>query len=257
MTTQVSSCVGRPYSISDHMVSTQFPSLMDDGFIQPDGILSAQWILPTPKLISYHYFRLRLLQSEILHVLQHFTAQRAMMTHTSKNKYMHTNLSSPYLENHSSLYDWRRSMDKKLFKWKQEAPAPEDTGVQFSPLFWDLNYWQAVLMLFRTSLVAPSELFGEAEMIEGEMSTPPPHVGNDSQEAPDLVYLKIAQAGREVIKLYVELQKQFLVNYTYLATHHLFMGGKQASLPPIFRFFDSQTNRGFVPVCAVAFTSSP
>lgn len=182
--------------------------------------------MPSPKLVSFHYFRLRLLQSEILHVLQHFTAQRATQSHEEINPYMHTHLQSPFLQDFASLQEWRRSMDKKLQDWRRDAPAQRQTGVQFSPLYWDLNYWQAILMLFRTSLVAPPELDGEAERIENEMSTPSLHVGSDSEERSDLVHLKIAQAGQEVIKLYVELHKQSLVNYTHLATHHLFMAGK-------------------------------
>jgi len=39
------------------------------------------------------------------------------------------------------------------------------------------------------------------------------------------VFLKVAEAGQKVLKLYRQLHRIHLVNYTFLATHHLFMAG--------------------------------
>ena len=66
----VSTCVGRPFGITDQVVTTEFPSLLDDkhigraGFLQPTSRDE-----PKYKCISQHSFRLRLLQSEVLQVL--------------------------------------------------------------------------------------------------------------------------------------------------------------------------------------------
>jgi hypothetical protein len=39
------------------------------------------------------------------------------------------------------------------------------------------------------------------------------------------VFLKVAEAGQKVLRLYRQLHRVRLVNYTFLATHHLFMAG--------------------------------
>jgi len=44
-------------------------------------------------------------------------------------------------------------------------------------------------------------------------------------EDEDHVFLKCAEAGQNTLKLYRQLHRQRVVNYTYLATHHLFMAG--------------------------------
>ena len=227
---QVSACVGRPYSIPDFMISTQFPSLIDDDFIDYGGFTSQDTSAPSPKRIAEHYYRLRILQSETLHVFQHLTAQAAVAKNNVKNPFMNTNLSSPYQQQFSNFDEWRLDMDRRLQEWKESAPQPQDTRVDFSPWFLDLNYWQAVLMLFRTSLIAPTDAWSEAEAMEGSVSTVTPRLARGGQPEHETTFFKIAEAAQEVIRLYVALQEIDLVNYTYLATHHLFMAGKSCSI---------------------------
>src|SRR5207344_3207854 len=73
----VSLSVGRPFGISDQVITTEFPSLLEDRYITPNGLTqpSPEQLRPTYKLVAHHYFRLRLLQSEILQVLQFRQAQ--------------------------------------------------------------------------------------------------------------------------------------------------------------------------------------
>jgi hypothetical protein len=91
----VSSCVGRPVGIADEVITTEFPSLLDDKYITPSGILEPpeERAESSYKHVAYHYFRLRLLQSEILQVLHD---QQAHMTRASgssqRHPYMHTAL---------------------------------------------------------------------------------------------------------------------------------------------------------------------
>ncbi len=217
--------------ITDQIVTTEFPSLLDDRYITKEGFVTppAHQTKPTYKIVAHHYFRLRLLQSEILQVLQHRQAQQARASGANQaNEYMHTKLPSPFLVHFDSFRAWRIDIDKRLLEWKDSAPTQFDAGVQFSPLFLELNYWQAVIMLYRQSLVVPSTLQNELGNTDTNVGSPALTV--DEREDEDLVFLKVAEAGQKVLKLYRQLHRVHLVNYTFLATHHLFMAGRSLSL---------------------------
>lgn len=223
----VSTCVGRPFGITDQAITTEFPSVLDDDHITPAGFTGLPNTLhgPSYKRASHHYFRLRLLQSEILQVLQYRQAQHVLGSKRSgHNEYMHTNLASPFLQNFDSFQDWRRDIDRRLWEWKESAPQQQDTAVKFSVYFLELNYWQAVIMLYRQSLSVPAIFAGEVNPSDDVSS--PISVNREEQEDEDDVFMKLAEAGQRVLKLYRQLHRLRLVNYTFLATHHLFMAGE-------------------------------
>ncbi|XDG09536.1 hypothetical protein ABKA04_009151 [Annulohypoxylon sp. FPYF3050] len=67
-------------------------------------------------------------------------------------------------------------------------------------------------------------------MFEGEYNTSkevnsPSIYAAESREDEERVYVKVAEAGQKILRLYRQLHLVGLVNYTYLATHHLFMAG--------------------------------
>lgn len=221
----VSTCVGRPFGITDQVITTEFPSLLDDQYITKDGIVNGVPLQePSYKRIAHHYFRLRLLQSEIVQVLQYEQAQMARMKGWNRqNDFMHTKLPSPFLVKHKSFKSWRKDIDQRLFEWKDSAPHKTETAVSFSTQFLELNYWQAVTMLYRQSLSVPAAFAGEFSPTEDVAS--PSSIFTEDKEDEDLVFLKCAEAGQKTLKLYRQLHRLRLVNYTYLATHHLFMAG--------------------------------
>jgi hypothetical protein len=222
----VSTCVGRPFGITDQVITTEFPSILDDDYITKSGFLEPPSPnTPSYKHVSHHYFRLRLLQSEILQVLQHQQAQAARRSGANiRNEYMHTSLPSPFLVSFDNNFRlWRKDIDRRLWEWKQSAPYQQDTGVDFKVHFLELNYWQAVIMLYRQSLSVPEPLAQELSPTEDVSS--PSSVRREEREDEDDVFLKVAEAGQKVLKLYRQLHRVKLVNYTYLATHHLFMAG--------------------------------
>jgi hypothetical protein len=224
----VSSCVGRPFGVSDHDVTTGFPSLLEDEYITPSGLLPPQDGSdgPSYKHVAYHYFRLRLLQSEILQVLQYRQAQLARERGVDQdNPYMLTDLPSPFLKVFDGSFKrWRTDIDRRLWEWKDAAPSQAETGVQFSPLFLELNYWQAVIMLYRQSLSIPTDLADDVRSATEDVQSPS-MTYVEEREDEDTVFLKVAEAGQKVLKLYRQLHRLYLVNYTFLATHHLFMAG--------------------------------
>ncbi|KAK5126127.1 hypothetical protein LTR85_011482 [Meristemomyces frigidus] len=224
----VSTCVGRPFGITDQVVTTEFPSLLDDkyitnaGFLKPPNNVEA----PSYKFVAHHYFRLRLLQSEILQVLQHRQAEQARAMGANRNNvYIYTDLPSPFLHKFHSFRDWRADIDRRLWDWKESAPKQAETGVAFTPLFLELNYWQAIITLYRQSLAVPAPLAGELSPSTGDEVQSPGTASLEAKEDEEIVFMKVAQAGQTVLKIYRQLHRLKLVNYTFLATHHLFMSG--------------------------------
>ncbi|PGH07148.1 hypothetical protein GX51_01935 [Blastomyces parvus] len=220
----VSTCVGRPFGITDQVITTEFPSLLDDRYITKAGFLHSPENTTSYKLVSQHYFKLRLLQSEIQQVLQHQQATMARKIGKNRdNAFMHTKLPSPFLANFDSFRSWRQDIHRRLSEWKDCAPMPQQIGVQFSVEFLELNYWQALIMLYRQSLVVPAPFAGEHNPSDDVSSPSMTNVEDAGDE--DDIYLNVAEAGQKVLRIYRHLHRVRLVNYTYLATHHLFMAG--------------------------------
>ncbi|EAT86357.2 hypothetical protein SNOG_06526 [Parastagonospora nodorum SN15] len=136
------------------------------------------------------------------------------------NEFMHTKLPSPFLAKFDSFRAWRVDIDRRLLEWKDSAPTQRDAGVQFSPLFLELNYWQALIMLYRQSLVVPSGLQSELGNTGSDVGSPS-MVNVEEREDEDLVFLKVAEAGQKVLKLYRQLHRVHLslddVDFTVLA----------------------------------------
>jgi Fungal specific transcription factor domain/Fungal Zn(2)-Cys(6) binuclear cluster domain len=248
----VSTCVGRPFGITDQVITTEFPSLLDDRFITKSGLRPPNPEKPSYKHVSYHYFKLRLLQSEIQEVLQYQQARFVRRSgKNSQNQFMHTKLQSPFLDRFDSFRSWRRDVHRRLLEWKEGSPTKKTTGVQFSIELFELNYYQALIMLYRQTLTVPAALAGELSPTEDVSS--PPSFDIDDREDEDDIYLQIAEAGQKVIKIYRQLHRVRLVNYTYLTTHHLFMAGKNIVFYQSLRIKEMlMKNRYIVSLCNLA-----
>jgi hypothetical protein len=114
---------------------------------------------------------------------------------------MHTKLPSPFLVNFNSFRAWRADIDRRLREWIDSSPSQVDAGVQFTPLFYELNYWQAVIMLYRQSLVVPAGLVNELGNTDGNIGSPSV-LDIEEREDEEHVFLKVAEAGQKVLKLY-------------------------------------------------------
>lgn len=240
----------------------QFPSMLDDQYIHPvKGFIEPP---PGEKVVSYkkisdHYTRLRLLQSEILQVLQqqsHTFAFASASSETAFKKDMYKgkhnyprhhpyHLQTPYLQGFESLQAWHRDIDRRLTAWVETAPkSSAETGVQFSPLFLELNYWQSKIMLYRPCLSAPVLPAGELGASPGNAQSRATErgLGEGAQlmhgkvADEERAYIIVAEAGSKVLQIYRQLHRVHQVNYTFLATHHLFMAGNSPSAPRLFPF---------------------
>ncbi|KAI9932167.1 Fungal specific transcription factor [Aspergillus wentii] len=220
----VGCCVGRPFGISDQAISTEFPSIFEDKYITKSGLVVPPEGAPSYKHAALHYFKLRVLQSEIQDVLQYQQARfaRQRIPYTS-NVFTRSDLPSPFLQGFDSFRSWRKDIHRRLTEWQECAPTTQDTGVRFPTEFLELNYWQAIIMLYQQSLTVPAELAGELDPAE-DVSSPSFSNVEDADDEDD-IYFKVAEAGQKVIRIYRQLHRVRLVNYTYLATHHIFMAG--------------------------------
>lgn len=221
----VSVFVGRPVGISDQVITTDFPSLLDDKYITPKGFHSDGFHNPSYKHTSHHYFRLRLLQSEILQVLHDEQIhQERLRNKGHQNPYINTRARSSFLQDFESFQVWRTDIDRRLAEWKATAPDRAKAGVAFSVQFLELNYWQTIVMLYRQSLTVPP-IFAQEYSPAAEFDTSDMHLG-EPPEYEDMIFLRVAEAGMKVLRLYRQLHLVHLVNYTYLDTHQIFMAGK-------------------------------
>ncbi|KAL8711392.1 MAG: hypothetical protein Q9220_004290 [cf. Caloplaca sp. 1 TL-2023] len=196
----VSTCVGRPAGISDEVITTQFPSILNDEHITPSGftIPSETFDGPSPKRVSHHYFRLRLLQSEILQVLQHQQAQQVRQNRYSNvNGYPHSQRSSSFLQPFASFEAWRQDVDRRLWEWKESAPLQQHTSVKFPVQFLELNYWQAIIMLYRQGLSVPTSQTNQhsAPSVSLDAHTMSMDVAAKDED----IYLKLAEAGQRTL----------------------------------------------------------
>lgn len=246
----VATCVGRPFGISDQAISTEFPSMMDDKYITKSGLLTPPTGAPTYKHVALHYFKLRLLQSEIHDVLQYQQA-RAIRRRSpeSATNLPHAELTSPFLQGFDSFRSWRHDVHRRLVEWHETAPRRSDTGVRFSIELLDLNYWQAIILLYQQSLSVPAELAGELSPADDVSS--PSFSNVDEVDDEDHVYLNVAEAGQKVIRVYRQLHRIRLVNYTYLATHHIFMAGTNVFF--CFALFSDFSPRDLILIRYLAF----
>ncbi|KAJ5901645.1 hypothetical protein N7495_002173 [Penicillium taxi] len=220
----VATCVGRPFGINDQAISTEFPSMIDDKYITKSGLLTPPDGASTYKHVALHYFKLRLLQSEIHDVLQYQQASASRRRAPNSTIILpHAELTSPFLQGFDSFRSWRHDVHNRLVEWHGAAPTRADTGVQFSIELLELNYWQAIILLYQQSLTVPAELAGELTPADDVSS--PSFSNFDGGDDEDHVYHNVAEAGQKVIRIYRQLHRVRLVNYTYLATHHIFMAG--------------------------------
>lgn len=249
----VSTCVGRPCGIMDQVITTEFPSVLDDADITVVGFRtrSEDYVKPTHKRLFHHYIRLRLLQSEILQVLHANQAQKLRASDRSRNdSCLWSSFPSPFLQGFPSFDFWRRDIHRRLLDWKEGAPLQQDIGVQFPVELLELDYLQAVMMLYRPAL---NVLVSFLDYSRDPVSPMPISPGGDEDETEN--FLQLAEASQMVLNLYRRLHRAHLVTYTFLAIFHLFRAGMPS--PKIGRLCSNVVSRTCLPIRCLAFASSP
>lgn len=123
-------------------------------------------------------------------------------------------------------------MNRRLDDWKSGIPEQKKSGACFPVVLLELDYWQTINQLYRQSLKVPSELVGDLPL------------GNDIRcsieddaEWEDFVHLKVSESSQKVLQIYRLMHHVRLVNYTFLATHSIFLAGTTTpELPCMFDY---------------------
>ncbi|KAJ5097844.1 hypothetical protein N7532_004845 [Penicillium argentinense] len=214
--------LGRPFFIPDDVVTTLFPSTLDDRFITRHGILASSENRNGYKHAAQHYLRLRILQSEIHSVLQHQQALAKRERHSGQQNL--NQKPSTFLRDFSSFTSWQRDVSARLDEWKDTMPTLEH---QSDRLALELDFWQTMLLLYRWSIKIPSELVRNPSTINANLQQLLPDTPRDL----DWAHFKVAEASSKALHIYRLLQNFGLITSFYLATHQIFIAGKPLIKP--------------------------
>lgn len=130
---QICVYLGRPFGIPEESISTLFPFQVDDCLINPDDqeeFVSGKNSLPTYKIISINFFKIRKIQSEILQYLY--------FTNSTIPRFYH------------DLQDWKMKVNDKIETWFKTIPLKiaRKSNCDFNTNFFKLNYYHTKLLLF-------------------------------------------------------------------------------------------------------------
>ncbi|KAJ5191459.1 positive regulator of purine utilization [Penicillium cinerascens] len=209
--------LGRPFFVPDEVITTEFPSILDDKFITPSGTLIPPENMASYKYTTHHFLKLRILQSEIHNAIQY---QQALVT-TERNPMSRSRKPPSFLKVFSSFSSWRVDMNQRLDEWRSSIPPQEKTGSSHCILSMELEYWQAIITLYRWSVTIPEGLVECSGLVNDNI----PQLTIEAPESPDMICLKVAKAGQEVIQVYRLLHNMGLTNVTYLPVHGIFIAG--------------------------------
>ena len=92
----------------------------------------------------------------------------------------------------------------------------------------------------------PAALAGELSPSTGDEMQSPGLATLGLEEEQELVFMKVGQAGQTVLKIYRNLHRLHLINYTFLATHHIVMSGQYTALTTALRLL--MMTRHFISV---------
>ncbi|CAH2353957.1 pyrimidine pathway regulatory protein 1 [[Candida] railenensis] len=130
---QICFYLGRPVGIPEECIEVPFPSELDDALIIPNDQSNDDYSnnvsgMPTYKVISLSFFKIRQIQSEV---------QRILLYEKSELPRRYANLDQ-----------WKEDISEKLKIWKSQAPKTQrKMNCDFNLEFFNLNYNHALIML--------------------------------------------------------------------------------------------------------------
>ncbi|PKY01163.1 hypothetical protein P168DRAFT_307035 [Aspergillus campestris IBT 28561] len=245
----IAPCTGRPFGIADQVISTGFPAIPADQAIRQAGCV------PCSKYIARHYFQLRVLQSEVHEGVLGYCAARGRDSSSSAfsaaafsgdvtaaaasfpsppvgdDSDSHRTNASRFLKKLGvrSFSEWVGNVRTRLDAWRARVPVVRRPGAWFPAALLELDYWLTVNFLYRGSVRVPGGLAWDSDLGFGLGLGGRPGVDEngdeDEDEEDENVSIEVAEASQKVLQIYRMMHHVRLVNYTYLATHSIFMAG--------------------------------
>ena len=249
----IAPCTGRPFGIADQVISTGFPAIPADQAIRQAGCV------PCSKYIARHYFQLRVLQSEVHEGVLGYCAARGRDDSSSSSSSSPSSPSrsgdvtaaaasfpSPPLGDDSdgsrsnasrflrklgvrSFGEWVGNVRTRLDAWRARVPVVRRPGAWFPAALLELDYWLTVNLLYRGSMRVPAGLAWDSDLGFGLGLGGQPRAvegGRSGEDDDESVSIEVAEASQKVLQIYRMMHHVRLVNYTYLATHSIFMAGE-------------------------------
>lgn len=214
----VSISVGRPFSISDHDISTPLPSLQEYD-AETEAISASpsdsQDQQQSYRYITHHFIKLRLLQSEIYATTRNYRPRSNPTSPQSPTE--ESNCSSP--PGLEPEHVWLEGMEKRLHEWKTSAPTTDLTGVSFPKAIFEFYYWQTIMLLYQRNTKVPT-LIQDVHSTLRDLQTLTTPTAKDS--CPQWRYLKTAEAGQKVLRMYRQRHLVGCIKYTYSSALYLF-----------------------------------
>lgn len=194
---QISIYFGRQFGIDSRQVDCPFLSTRDDLVIHfgPSSNYNVRdWLSyePRTKEVSLHYINLRILQGNIFDFI-HDISNRV-----KKPKFR--GIDDPAYEAKVQSHNaWKSQKHSDLLRWMNDAPVSTPEQSQFNQMIFRLNFNQTLIQLYAISSITP--------LITDEG------------------HLRILfDAGREIIRTYVKLVEQKMINFSWVAINNLYMG---------------------------------
>lgn len=204
----------RPFFIPDEVVTTHFPSILDDTAITRRGPLKLSNDKSGYKYAARHRFKFRVLQSEIHTVLQQrfsFFGRDSVSSNPNQSV-------SSFLSGFSSFGCWRQDMIARLKAWRSSIPTSRPQSDRF---LMELDFWQSVITLYRWSVVIPPELVrGSAEM-----NCTIQALSEETPEELQTIYFKVAEATSAALHLHRMIQNTGTITAPYLTAQEIFIAG--------------------------------
>ncbi|QFZ27236.1 putative pyrimidine pathway regulatory protein [Clavispora lusitaniae] len=191
---QVSIYFGRQFGINSKQIACPFPSALDDSMISVDMSELSQNSVPitnnpNSKLISFHFFRLRILQGEIYDFVNDVSHRITKSENLSDDKI------------HQKIHqhdDWKSQKHRELLAWFENSPKG-NANQQFNEMVFKLNLNQTIIQIYNISAITPYIIQSSHHQI-------------------------LYEASRQIIWTYVQLTEQQLINFSWVAINNLFIG---------------------------------
>ncbi|KAK5791866.1 hypothetical protein VI817_007175 [Penicillium citrinum] len=202
----------RAFFIPDDVVTTHFPSTLDDKFITRRGPLKVSNDRSGYKYAARHRFKFRVLQSEIHTVLQHrysLVSKRGLSSSPDHNV-------SSVLGGFSSFGCWRQDMISRLETWRASIPMSRPQADKF---LMELDFWQSVIALYRWSVVVPPELVQGCAEINSTIQA----LSEETPEELQTIYFKVTEATSTALHLHRMIQNTGTITAPYLTAQEIFI----------------------------------
>lgn len=194
---QISIYFGRQFGIDSRQIDCPLLSTRDDLMISSGMAMSynvRDWLLneSQTKYVSIHFIDLRILQGIIYDFINE-------VSHRIQKPKFRGFTDPSYEAKVRQIDEWKNQKHSDLLEWFESVPPLDPERFEFNQMIFKLNFNQTLIQLYGVSAVTPV-------------------ITEDRHH--QILY----DAGREIIRTYVKLVEQKMINFSWVAITNLYMG---------------------------------